>query len=52
MFNWIKKLFGVKTLRELGQDFAYGYLQKGGTYEQLEVLADDPFDFSDYERGE
>lgn len=51
MFNWIKKLFVVKTRREYGQAFAYRYLQKGYSYEELEALANGAFDFDDFDRG-
>ena len=51
MFNWIKKLFGVKTLQEFGRDFAYKFLQKGGSYERLEIFAFGRDYFSDFDRG-
>ena len=51
ILNWIKEIFCASSLRERGQDYAHRYLQNGGSYEGLAVLADDPFDFSDFERG-
>ena len=51
LLNWIKEIFFVSSLRKRGQDFAHHYLQNNGSYEELAALADNPFDFSDFDRG-
>ena len=47
----LAKLFKFKSPRECGREFAFEYLQNGGTYEQLIYLANNPFDFNDFDQG-
>ena len=51
MINWLKKLFGYKSLRERGKEYAIRQLQKGVSPKALRRLADDPFNFNDFDRG-
>ena len=51
MISWLKKLFEHKSLRERGKEYALRRLQKGVSPEALRRLADDPFNFNDFDRG-